>query len=922
MDDFLWAAADQAARLDELTTANPERKDLPLRRDVRCLGLLLGEVLREQAGERIFALEEELRQLAIRHRDLGEAQGATVLAPTGEAELQERARALIRTLDLAETHRIVKAFSNFFELTNLAETNHRKRRLLAARLAGSDKPGSLRGTLLRLKQAGLDGAAALALLRKVEVVPVFTAHPTEVARRVVLIKRRRIAGLLAGFDRLPLEPDAGQSDQQAILAAVTGLWQSDEVRRRQPTIQDEIRMGLDHYSQALLPPLAGLYRELAAAFAAVYDLELKSAALPQVVRFGSWIGGDRDGNPFVTPGATREALQAARRMILDHYLAAVDELVDLLTSSSSRTEPEPKLAAALAAGLEAYPAAAAEVARYPEGEIGRRFLVLLRYRLRLARHAPQDPAACDADAFAAALELLRTGLEASGGRRLARSHLDPLLRLLQTCGFHLHALDIRQHAEVHARAVAELAAGAGEDGPGPAPGTATRELLETLRTLAALKREFPPAALRSYVISGAASAGDVLNLVWLLELCGVPVAASADGRDPGLMPVPLFEFIDDLRRAPETCRELWSHPGYRRYLDSWGGRQEVMLGYSDSNKDGGMLTSTWELYKAHRALHAVAAECRVTLQLFHGRGGTVGRGGGPTHRAIVAQPPGAFTGSLKITEQGEVINFKYADPVLAGRNLELMVAAGLEALAAPQLGRHPLSPEWEATLEELSHLAYGIYREKIATNPDILSYFQQATPVRDFDLAKIGSRPARRRPTRGLEDLRAIPWGFGWIQSRHGIPGWFGVGYALECYAERGDQELARLREMGRSLPFFSDLLRNVELSLARVDLPLARRYAELVADNARRERVFELICEEFRRTVRMILEVTGQSRLLERQPDLARSLHLRKPYVDPMSLIQIELLRRKQLGESSAALDEVLAATISGIAAGLRNTG
>lgn len=715
--------------------------------------------------------------------------------------------------------------------------------------------------------------------------------------------------------RLPLDPAGGRQAQAAILAEITGLWQSDEVRRKRPTLGDEIRMGLDHFPQALLPPLPRLYEELSAALEEVFGEGPSPAELPQVVRFGSWIGGDRDGNPFVTPETTREALQSAREMILDHYLQRVDELIGLLTSSRYRADCGSGLEEALAEGLEQAPSAATAVNALPEGEIQRRYLALVRQRLQQARQAAPEADGYRADLFRADLEQVRASLLQGRARRLARVHIDPLLRLVRTCGFHLQTLDIRQHAEVHARALQELGAGADDSGTLQPASQETRDLLETLRALARFKRDYPAEALRSYVISGAAEAQDVLGLVWLLELCGVSVAADEATGDPGLMPVPLFEFIDDLRRAPETCRELWTSPAYRPYLESWGWRQEVMLGYSDSNKDGGMLTSTWELFKAHRALHRVAAECGVALQLFHGRGG------GPTHRAIVAQPAGAFGGSLKITEQGEVINFKYSDPVLAGRNLELMVAAALEALAAPQLGAGEIPAEWETALEELSRLAYGVYREKIAEIPEVLTYFEQATPVRDFDLAKIGSRPARRRQARGLGDLRAIPWGFGWIQSRHAIPGWFGIGYALESYAERGAAEAERLRQM-RQLPLFADLLRNVELALVKVDLPLARRYASLVPDAALRERVFDLIFGEFRRTVRMILEITGQQHLLERQPELAGSLRLRKPYVDPLSLIQIELLRRKQAGAEDPALDYVLAATIQGIAGGLRNTG
>jgi phosphoenolpyruvate carboxylase len=347
-----------------------------------------------------------------------------------------------------------------------------------------------------------------------------------------------------------------------------------------------------------------------------------------------------------------------------------------------------------------------------------------------------------------------------------------------------------------------------------------------------------------------------------------------------------------------------------------------MLGYSESNKDGGMLTSSWEIYKAHRALHQVAQECNVQLRLFHGRGGTVGRGGGPTHRAIIAQPAGAFSGAFKLTEQGEVINFKYADPALAQRNLELMVAASLEALTGTGLVKATAEAAWEEALEEMSAAAFDCYRQMIADNPDILPYFEQATPVLEFELAKIGSRPSRRGQNRSLDDLRAIPWGFGWIQSRLLVPGWFGVGTALAGFAARGEAERELLRTMMRRFPFFFDMVRNVEMALAKVDLPLARQYASLVADGELRERVFALLVDEFQRARQMVLEVTGQSRLLETNPDLARSLRLRNPYVDPMSLIQIELLRRKRRGEESDELNYVLAATINGIAAGLRNTG
>ncbi|HKY05372.1 MAG TPA: phosphoenolpyruvate carboxylase, partial [Blastocatellia bacterium] len=515
---------------------------------------------------------------------------------------------------------------------------------------------------------------------------------------------------------------------------------------------------------------------------------------------------------------------------------------------------------------------------------------------------------------------------ANRGERLAARYLDPLIRQVDTFGFHLHTLDIRQHARVHARAVADMSAAAsiGRQDRSLADPVAdeTKQLLDTLRQLAIMKREFPPEAMPTYVISGAESAEDILSLVWLCELSGISVAGSDDGSDPGLMPVPLFESIEDLRNCPEICRQVWSSKDYSRLLDSWGRNQEVMLGYSDSNKDGGMLTSIWEIYKAHRALHEVAREMNVKLTLFHGRGGTVGRGGGPTQRAIVAQPVGAFTGKIKITEQGEVLNWKYSDPVLAERNLELMIAASIEALARPGVAPDEDEKVWEAAMEEMSREAFAFYRERIIENSDIVPYFEEATPVAEFGLARIGSRPARRRATRGLTDLRAIPWVFGWMQSRHVLPAWFGVGYALERFRSGGASREQMLEQMAERFPLFGDLVRNVEIGLAKADLTIARLYADLVSDSALRRRVFEMIEEEFERTCREVLGVLKQTELLEKNHVLARSIRLRNPYVDPMSLIQVDLLRRKRSGDQSEELNYALAATINGISAGLRNTG
>lgn len=919
----LWHVEQQLARLDEICTDKPQLKNQPLRRDVRSLGRLLGTIIREQAGQNIFDSEERLRLLAIRHREQEKKIISEQCSSEVDDALLQEMTDLITSMDLQQTHQIVKSFAAFFELTNLAEANHRRRRNRAAQLnQKQEKPGLLLATLRRMKKAGISKSQALKWLGQVEVVPVFTAHPTEVARRIMRFKRRRIARLLERLDHLPLVDSEADEIQEAILAEIAALWQSDEVRRNKPKVEDEITMGLDHYPEALLPAVPKIYRQIATAMERVYDEKVSPSELPTVVRFGSWIGGDRDGNPFVTPEATGEALLHARDLILTSYLDRLEFLRRTLTSSSVSTGADPQLISHLEQLARKFPHAAEEVERLPAGEPYRQLVGFMRFRLRSALPTPAEPEAyANAAAFLHDLDVLQQSLRRQSGDRLGEIYLEPLRRMVTTFGFHLQTLDLRQHAKVHAQAVAELAAGANEK-PATPPSPQTIELLETLRFVGQLKKSHPPQAIKSYVISGASEPQDVLSLIWLMELSDIEVRGNSEGKDPGVMPVPLFESIEDLRNAPEICRSLWQSPDYAPYLDSWGRWQEIMLGYSDSNKDGGMLTSSWEIYKTHRALHQAATECGVRLRLFHGRGGTVGRGGGPTHRAIISQPPGAFSGAFKLTEQGEVINFKYADEALAQRNLETMVAASLEALTRCGLVENRVGPEWEAALETMSQQAFAYYREHIYQNPDILTYFEQATPVREFELAKIGSRPSKRKKGNSLDELRAIPWGFGWIQSRLLLPAWFGVGTAVESFLLSNKQNRSLLHSMMQHFPFFFDMVRNVEMALAKVDLPLARRYASLIKDSALRERVLPLFEAEFLLTREMILLVTEQQELLEKNPDLSRSLSLRNPYVDPMSLIQIELMRRKYSGNGSAELDYVLSATVSGIAAGMRNTG
>src|ERR1700761_4359749 len=669
MSQLLWKPESWPSRLEELEARAGDLKEAPLRRDVRSLGMLLGEVLREQAGERLFRLEEKLRQLSIERReaDSNEEEVRT-------AELLKQEMALVADLDLPDAYQLTRAFAYYFELINLAETNHRKRRRKSMQMhaEAAVQRGSFRGTLRAMRQAGIDADAAFAFMERVHITPVFTAHPTEVARRSVLYKRRRLSALLEELDRIPQPDGELERLQSAVTAEITALWQTDEVRARRPLVSDEVKMGLDYYHASIFATVPALYAELATAFTAEYGRELTPAEMPLMLTFGSWIGGDRDGNPFVTQDVTISAITDAREHVLAFYREQVQSLFDLLTSSVHQVDTSVALRKKLESYLAQTSHTTTETTERYALEQYRRFLSCIQQRLDGDAETPGalKPYG-DAAEFREDLLLLRTSLAENRGERIAAELVDPLLLQLRTFGLHLHTLDVRQHARRHELAVRDVAGAAGcaaaEGRAAEALHGESEDVLDTLRTIARLQQGPQREAIRQYVISGAASVEDVLRVVGLARIAGVQVEGG-NGLH-GLMPVPLFESIEDLQRAPEICRTLWNSPEYRKLLASWNNIQELMLGYSDSNKDGGMLTSTWEIYRAHRALHQVAAECKVHLRLFHGRGGTVGRGGGPTHRAIYAQPFGSFEGQLRITEQGEVLSFKYGDVVLAERNL-------------------------------------------------------------------------------------------------------------------------------------------------------------------------------------------------------------------------------------------------------------
>ncbi len=940
----LWQPQDWFTRLEELRATEPERKEAPLRRDVRSLGTLLGEVLREQAGDEVFDLVEQLRKLAIERRDADFHHDTA----TANSKLQQ-ALFLVHGLSSETAYLLARAFGFYFELINLAETNHRKRRRLATNLDSTKPPqrGSLQGTLRRMRESGYTANEAMELLGRVCVTPVFTAHPTEVARRSVMFKRQRIAQLLEELDRIPNTEVEVERLERDVLTEITALWQTDDVRSERPAVRDEVRMALDYYDAAIFDTVPALYREVSLAVEKEYGLRLGVTELPTLLRFGSWIGGDRDGNPYVTPEVTRESLSMSRALLEKHYRGRLAEALQQIAVSTQQAGGSPELQAAIDGYLALLPAEAESLAGRFRFEQVRLMLACMLLRMGgtpsisyASQKGERLPGYTSANELLRDVQLVRDALSTHRGERVAERWIDPLIVEVRTYGLHLQTLDLRQHAKVHAAAVEELSAWAGRPGVDSlpaAPSAMTAEVVETFRTVAEIKKHGDPEAIRQYVISGATSAEDVFAVLWLARVGGVPVEGDAALADPGMLVAPLFESIEDLQNAPAICRELWTAPAFAPLLAAWGRKQEVMLGYSDSNKDGGMIASTWEIYKAHRAVHEVARECGVSLRLFHGRGGTVGRGGGPTHRSIYAQPLDSFSGAFRITEQGEVLNQKYSDVVLAERNLELMIAAALDAIARPDMRKchaagdcsghltGEMLPAWEETMDELSAVSFARYRADILDNPDTYDYFQQATPVAELEHAKIGSRPAKRGGKKSLGDLRAIPWVFGWMQSRHLVPAWYGVGTALENYARDHVDGLDRLRSMLKDFPLFLDMLRNIENALAKSDFGIARLYANIMPDAEVRDRLFAMLNAEFERTRSMVLLISGQSELLEQNPVLARSIRLRNPYVDPISWIQVELLRRKRGAETAVdatALNRAITATINGISAGLRNTG
>ncbi|KVP90504.1 phosphoenolpyruvate carboxylase [Burkholderia ubonensis] len=938
-----------------------EDKDRPLFEDIRFLGRLLGDVVREQEGDAVFDVVETIRQTAVKFRREDDREAAQTLEKK------------LRKLTPEQTVSVVRAFSYFSHLANIAEDRHHNRRRRIHALAGSaPQPGTVAFALDQLKQAG--GASKGVLQRFFDdalIVPVLTAHPTEVQRKSILDAQHDIARLLAERDQ-ELTARERQHNEAMLRARVTALWQTRMLRDARLTVGDEIENALSYYRATFLDELPALYGDIEAALAE-HGLP---ARVPAFFQMGSWIGGDRDGNPNVTATTLDEAIHRQSAVILEHYLEQVHKLGAELSVSNLLVGANDAVKALAAASPDQSPHRVDEPYRRALIGIYTRLAASARVRLgegtvpvrsagRGAAPVRATPYA-DSEEFVRDLKVLMESLDEHHGASLAAPRLAPLTRAAEVFGFHLASIDLRQSSDIHEAVVAELFARAGveADYAALAEEDKLRVLLAALadprplrspyfeysalaqselgvfEKARAVRAQFGPRAVRNYIISHTETVSDLVEVLLLQKETGLldgafgatGEGAKHGGAKNGLMVIPLFETIPDLRDASRIMREYFALPGVDALVAHQGGEQEVMLGYSDSNKDGGFLTSNWELYRAELALVDLFHERGITLRLFHGRGGTVGRGGGPTYQAILSQPPGTVNGQIRLTEQGEVIASKFANPEIGRRNLETVVAATLEASLLPQSNAPAQLPAFETAMQTLSDTAMAAYRALVYETPGFTDYFFSSTPITEIAELNIGSRPASRKlqdpKHRRIEDLRAIPWGFSWGQCRLLLTGWYGFGSAVAAYldgtkdaAERS-KRLALLKKMNKTWPFFSNLLSNMDMVLAKTDLAVASRYAQLVADKKLRKHVFERIVAEWERTSQALAEITGQDTRLATNPLLARSIKNRFPYLDPLNHLQVELIKRHRAGDTNARLRRGIHLTINGIAAGLRNTG
>jgi len=921
-------------------SSDAAEKNKPLVDDIRLLGRILGDVIRDTEGKAAFELVERVRQLSVAYRLKRDAQAGRAL---------DR---LLKNLSGDQTVSVIRAFSYFSHLANIAEDRHHVRRRDHHERLGEHQEGSLANSFERLAQADVRAVDIARTLQHAYISPVLTAHPTEVQRKSILDAERAIAELVGERDQLRSERERANNEVM-LRARVTQLWQTRMLRTTKLTVADEIENALSYYRSTFLRQIPRLYREVEEA--------LPGFEIANFFRMGNWIGGDRDGNPFVTADTLKMALASQSETVLRYYLTEVHELGAELSLSAMLCPVTPQMRRLADESPDQNP--------HREDEPYRRALIGVYARLAATLHeltgtealrhavAPQRPYA-SAEELLADLRVIEASLLSHHAEPLVGPRLHPLMRAVQVFGFHLATVDLRQSSDKHEAVLAELLKAAQIEAdysalPEPARrelllrllndarplrvraaayGELTRSELAIFDTAVLMLQRYGRDALRHYIISHTEAVSDLLEVLLLLKEAGLMRGTLKDSAVTDLIVSPLFETIGDLQQSSTIMSEFYALPGIVELMKRSGGEQDIMLGYSDSNKDGGMFTSNWELYRAEIGLVALFGDLGrahgITLRMFHGRGGTVGRGGGPSYQAILAQPPGTVNGQIRLTEQGEVIASKYAHPEIGRRNLETLVAATLEATLL-----HPTKSAPAAFLDAaqaISQASMAAYRKLVYETAGFTDYFFNATPIREIAGLNIGSRPASRKATRAIEDLRAIPWSFSWGQCRVALPGWCGFGSAIDAYLGQEPkvrkERLALLQKMHRQWPFFRTLLSNLDMVLAKSDLGIAARYVELVEDKKLGKRIFSLIQAEWQRTNDALSLITGETQRLASNPSLARSIEHRFPYLDPLNHLQVELMRRyrhRVEGDpGNERMQRGIHISINGVAAGLRNTG
>jgi len=930
--------------MTELAAGQRSPSNHLLRRDVRFLGNILGEVLVHQGGRELLEHVEKIREMSKSLR-------AEFLP-----ELYDEFVNTVKTLEPEIRHRVIRAFAIYFQLVNIAEQNHRIRRKRDYERSTGEavQPGSIENVVQELKQKNLSVDEVQRMLDDISLELVMTAHPTEATRRAVLDIHKRIADDVMELDNPTLTYREREKLREKLLNEVLTLWQTDELRDRKPTVLDEVRNGMYFFHETLFDVLPDVYEELERCLTKFYPD--RQWHVPTYLRFGSWIGGDRDGNPSVTSGITWKTLHMQRNLVIYKYENIIRSLMRQMSFSTTIVNVSDELLSSLREDCANVELRTAE----PWTNEKEPYRVKLTYMLqKLQNMRDEDFKGTNkryhsADELIADLKLIDRSLRHHFADYVADTHLKKFIRQVELFGFHLAALDVRQHSQEHENAMTEILAKAGVSENYAALSEeakisllhgllgdmrpllhetaelsdSTKECLDVYRTIYKAQAEFGADCITSYLISMTQGASDILEVMVFAKEAGL-FRRCKDGRVTStLQAVPLFETIGDLHAAPAIMKTLFELPLYRECLAAMGNLHEIMLGYSDSNKDGGMVTANWELRVALKDLTQTAKAYGVRLKFFHGRGGALGRGGMPLNRSILAQPPHTIGGGIKITEQGEVLSSRYSMKGIAYRSLEQATSS---LITGAYLARYPKEEpaseaEWEAIMRGISEDAQTKYQDLIFRDPDFMTFFKESTPLPEVGELNIGSRPAKRKGSDRFEDLRAIPWVFAWTQSRYLLPAWYAAGTAFDKFVNGDDKRLALLRTMYREYSFFRSLIDNLQMALAKADLIIARQYADMIQDDAIRTRIFTQIEEEYDKTQAMILAISGQDDILDNVPVIQESIRLRNPYVDPLSYMQVQLLTElrslRAHNEDDAELLREVLLTINGIAAGLRNTG